>query len=129
MGNLKFRAWDSSYKKMTEPFNYGDTPTVVSNSESGGHSLNIDENTKLMQYIGIKDKHGVEIYEGDLLLDSFIDDDGVKIISTHEVIYCEKTAQYCIDNSYYKNKSSLINLVEYFDNNLEVCGNIYENPK
>jgi uncharacterized phage protein (TIGR01671 family) len=64
MREIKFRAWDNRNKRFTKqfyvsadgkPYTYWDDPLP--------NALDI----VLMQYTGLKDKNGVEIYEGDIL--------------------------------------------------------------
>lgn len=51
---IKFRAWDKRYNKML-------IPPAINNPE-------IEDNEwVLMQFTGLKDKSGKEIYEGDIL--------------------------------------------------------------
>jgi len=63
MNRFKFRAWDTQANKMI------DDPPLFNESESLNHVLSQLEDCKiiLMQYTGIKDKNGVEVYEGDIL--------------------------------------------------------------
>lgn len=64
MREIKFRAWSEALKKMDySPLNAVtfDGRVMFGNADiTGFHSL-------LMQYTGLKDKNGKEIYEGDIL--------------------------------------------------------------
>ena len=61
MRTIKFRAWNE--EKMSEPF------MLISIIDNGIILQDEDiydlENCELMQYTGLKDKNGKEIYEGD----------------------------------------------------------------
>ena len=110
---IKFRAW-------------GEVEMVYEGGKSLDyiHSWNIlREYEVLMQFIGLKDKNGIEIYEGDILKSS-----------TKEAHYFEV---YYSDGGFkYRNKSKTID-ISFADHNhlekilsiLEVVGNIYETPE
>ena len=81
------------------------------------------DDIELMQSTGLKDKNGVEIFEGDIVLA-----DGVKKIVTfgeqeHEEDFGD-LIYYIGFNVYTKMGYSSVIPVEY-----EVIGNIYENPE
>ena len=76
------------------------------------------------QWTGLIDKNGKKIFEGDILIDR--DDEGG---GHYPVVFDVKTGSYCIDNSYYKNHSHLVNMVQFFGDELEVVGNIIDNKE
>ncbi len=108
MRTIKFRAWDESQKYMA----YQGTPDLET-IQSFFHHFG-DEN--LMQFTGLKDKNGKEIYEGDFIKDK----EHIYIVSWHD-----EMATFVI-----KRKGWMFNhfFKEGLDNNdCEVAGNIYEN--
>jgi uncharacterized phage protein (TIGR01671 family) len=106
------------------------TITNIDDKQMQSKEYSVELNT-VGQWTGILDKNGKKIFEGDLLIDRSVDEDeGMEITSYYPVVYNENRASYCINNSYYKNHSNLINMVDHFGiENLEVAGNIHDNPE
>lgn len=96
---------------MTKPFSLQDAML--------GQRLILDSDI-VMQYTGIKDKNGFEIYEGDIITGVFSGNPKVKISGA--VSFWEKGLAWAVavhDGSAYMLASV---------DNIEVIGNIYENP-
>jgi hypothetical protein len=70
----------------------------------------------IQQYIGLKDRNGKEIYDGDVLK-------GFDFIA--EVYWCEENAAFSIKS----NTCGGAFLNPVYINNFEVIGNIFENPE
>lgn len=76
MREIKFRAWHKKYKRMLHNFlisNDGEVfivrdPIMPSGDDFGmSDMIPVMEDVELMQYTGLKDKHGKAIYEGDII--------------------------------------------------------------
>lgn len=113
MREIKFRAWGKLTKEM---HSLGPTEKFTPEGE-----LEPNKNKVYMQYTGLKDKHGVEIYEGDVLNDG--EDSGY-------VEYMSEFSSYVID--FWKspaNHSRGVELGTWLDSESEIIGNVYENPE
>ena len=75
MREIKFRAWNKEENKMyydvQNAYDYGCRGNNIM-ADSFGEILE-DNNLEVMQYTGLKDKNGKEIYEGDILPFTMID--------------------------------------------------------
>ncbi len=134
MREIKFRAWIDNPKFEGEPrMFYQDTQYLGSflrranqvQFDSSGHDSYGRVN--LMQYTGLKDKNGKEIYEGDICRLILRNRKEVFV----EIVFYEKKLKFCKRRLGRNDKySGLINPTN-FDKpvNLAVIGNIYENPE
>lgn len=121
MREIKFRAWNECEKIME----YDIQEEYDGDLSCFGCYLN-NEFWEVMQYTGLKDKNGVEIYDGDILRVRHFtpqSKDGVALWCENvEVKYLESLAQFVTLDSSQKDN--------YIINELsEVIGNIYENPE
>ena len=110
MRKIKFRAWDTFNKLMCIVYHLewiqGEMwVDVIPNSGNSKRTLMVKQNP-LMQYTGLIDKNGKEIYEGDV-----VDTDGY----IFEVGYITAVGTY-ITTGMFKDSS-------------EIISNIYENPE
>lgn len=118
---FKFRIWDKKQKKLAYP---NDNP--YHNMEMVNYLLFVNNsnlkwdinNYELMQCTGLKDKNGELIYEGDI----------VKLYNqNYKIIYEQRGAYFGLYIS--KNETYYLNDINTQTSNMEIIGNIYENPE
>ncbi len=126
---LKFRAWVKGINVMLQ-----NIQNNISNDQWGFVQLFNSDNVEVMQFTGLKDKNGKEIFDGDIL----------SIKTKTQVVKCGVgwNSEVCcydlyvyantqkIASSLYKNIEDAAKVMNKpFIELCEVIGNIYENPK
>lgn len=130
---IKFRAWDKREGKLL----FGLEPALFLSFIGGvyqgfdeyGDSHDWSKYIVLMQYTGLKDKHGKEIYEGDILLykDAELEvtwcNGGFKLMERASMLSIQVGDGWLSD---------ILKTCHCHDNqvdDIEVIGNIYETPQ
>ena len=123
MREIKFRAWLKKEKKMVnvETLFIGINRLCFGNSKTEDLFFRDFEEVELMQYTGLKDKNGKEIYEGDIVL-----------------IKLDETSTWYKTVVGFKKGAFIANLIDKEDyvyifhhgftgDDFEIIGNVYEN--
>ena len=125
----KFRAYSTEKNEMYYPHNDKNVDWTIDDETGfiaplvnlGGGMWGMIDKYELMQSTGLKDKNGVEIFEGDLVEhDDNLNGDW-ETFEACEVVYDKDYAQFCF-------KWDAGNFLTDY-RNLNVIGNIYENSE
>jgi uncharacterized phage protein (TIGR01671 family) len=123
---IKFRAWDKEERVMTH-FNLGD---LAYNSDTGTYAPDGDWDKcfsadklleNVMQYTGLKDKNGKEIYEGDIVTVRL----GGRLVNQDGVWNEEEDIKGTL---VVEMKGLWWSIAPHWDEELAVIGNVFENP-
>lgn len=133
---IKFRVWDK-YKKQMYPISsidydiFSQEIRIIAVGHRNGMCTSYNKNhnsekcditaLELMQYTGLHDKNGKEIYEGDIVVDK---EDEVM----GEITWNEEEASFYF-SILYENGTYEEEKLNDWASVLEVIGNIYDNPE
>ena len=128
---IRFRVWDEDYKKMVYPIGIDwetKKPNIIyrywtNDKKNIGSKIGMPvhkELSVLMQYTGLKDKNGKEIYEGDVVNGAIF---GSSYSLGQVLMWCGEWLVYPL--------ARIEGMASVYDQKhfLEVVGNIHENPE
>jgi uncharacterized phage protein (TIGR01671 family) len=117
MREIKFRAWDRNNKIMLDVFGIDYWMPQEENEKNGIRSVKTYEgelgNFALMQYTGLKDKNGKEIYEDDIIKETMGVGKVVFRSGAFGLDYGIRITPLCINDM----------------SSWEAIGNVWENPE
>jgi uncharacterized phage protein (TIGR01671 family) len=128
MREIKFRAWNKTTQtlEVVEEITYNKGKIDQINTDKD-RILFPDKECELMQFTGLKDKNGKEIYEGDVVRFEVENQDMWAGGTRGEIAYEETEACFVIMNAG-KSYVTIGHGYDAYPRSLEVIGNIYENP-
>ena len=118
MREIKFRAWHKKKNKMYQVYrmcfaDYQEGVFYYSKPYADGRSINAETGDKdiiIMQFTGLKDKNGKEIFEGDVCREVF-------------------QGEYIGEVTFSPTQGYLVANRAIWPHDIEVIGNIYSNPE
>ena len=109
MRKIKFRGWDEKEKRMYSPKELADLAGLwFEQSEDGSLEISLIEDSygcrrqfKKMQYTGLRDKNGVEIYEGDVIEYCISEQETATVTFEHGVFWGNYPLYEVVEEKYF----------------------------
>ena len=133
---IKFRVWDHNTDTMMIPDNFefcdGEICWIDAGREAGPKSGNDGDpgQFEIMQYVGLHDKNGREIYEGDIL--KVTSEDGESYVAAVKWFGDEDYPAFDLEGipvAWNYDANALATIFQSGVEKCEVIGNIFENPE
>lgn len=129
MREIKFKAWVKSERKMYHDVRVGSDGISIFGFKKENHNEWVyfhPEDIELMQYTGLKDKNGKEIYENDIFICSRFHKNNDQYLKFK--VYYKGSGFYFYLFSHRSEYPDAVNLFNSVSSeNTEVIGNPYEN--
>lgn len=131
MREIRFRAWDRLNNKFRvfEKILYGVDGNPIAVQFEGDEDITGMDFVNLVEYTGLTDSRGRDVYDGDLFGKMGGDVERPNEYEIHAKVYFdEDLAAFCIDDQ----RGGWEYLSDYLNkqkNEREIIGNIYENPE
>ncbi len=123
MREINFRAWDKNSKEWVEDFILDRLGSYYQTNKC--EFWGDDRDLALMQWTGLKDKNGVEIYEGDIInLDNGLNEGIYDVVEWNN-----EDQKYIPISGMGQNRTRDNELNEWGHMFWKIVGNIYENPE
>lgn len=130
MREIKFRAWDGVKMRTVYSVNTSGTCIVKVNGKGKG-TIRETITAELMQFTGLHDKNGKEIYEGDIIVRVEVQyGTGMRLEFDRQEVemkpfYFSDYEDSCCGSGFMVDSCDLQTIKEKY----EVIGNIYESPQ
>ena len=120
MREIKFRAWNK------HSMLYSDSYASLARFFQKIETIE-DENYQLMQYTGLKDKNGKEIWEGDIVVHGIYK--GEVVFKKVGVQWENEGKYYCTAWYWVSKEADTYRTTWPLEEGSEIIGNVYENPE
>jgi len=116
MHEIKFRAWDKIEKKWINNVLYSSEWQQFCYVQNNSFIWQDKNNFNIVEYTGLKDKNRKEIFEKDIIILNKLDDRKFVVIENYLDWY--GSHEYCLHCE-----------IGNIEDDIEIIGNIYENPE